>query len=197
MYSASLWAQLQYLLESSLKPNDYIYFGSYGSGATCISGLIRINEKFSEVIKNPPTVRDIMKNKVKKSIIEYEEIRYQQNTRKLVWAKVESLNSQKGYKLRYCDEGCLLSPMRGINYCPKGHKGMNTLNFPLYAKIVSIQKAFTIDDFSPLKKGYVLILGSPIVGSKIGLELRRVQVNEKDSEAPGLLNWVPIYNVNE
>lgn len=197
MYSASLWAQLQYLLESSLKPNDYIYFGSYGSGATCISGLIRINEKFSEVIKNPPTVRDIMKNKVKKSIIEYEEIRYQQNVPKLVWAKIESVNSQKGYTLRYCDEGCLLSPMQGIDYCPKGHKGMNSLNFPLYATVVSIQKPFTPDDFSPLKKGYVLIIGSPSVGSKIGLELRRVQVDEKDSEAPGLLNWVPIYNVNE
>ena len=87
--------------------------------------------------------------------------------------------------------------MRGIDYCPKGHKGMNTLNFPLNAKVVSIQKPFTPTDFSPLKKGFVLIIGSPSVGSKIGLELRRTKVDDEESEAPGLLNWIPIYNVNE
>ncbi len=197
MYSASLWAQLQYLLESSLKPNDYIYFGSYGSGATCISGLIRINERFSEIIKNSPTVRDIMRNKVKKSIIEYEAIKENTHKPSLMWAKIESLDSHLGYKLSYCDEGCLLSPIQGINYCPKGHKGRNFLNFPRKAEIKSIIKPFTPNDFSPLKKGYVLIIGNPPIGSKIGFELRRTQVNEENSEAPGLLNWIPIYNVNE
>jgi len=197
MYSASLWAQLQYLLETSIKANDFIYFGSYGSGATCISGLIKINERFAEVIQNPPTVRDMMSNKIKKTIGEYEKIKLNILKPELVWAKIHSVDSKSGYTLRYCDEGCLLSPIQGIDYCPKGHNGMNVLFFPSHAEVDSIIKPFRPKDFSPLKKGYVLILGNPPIGTKLGFELRRTKVNEETSEAPGLLNWIPIYNVYE
>ncbi|MBN2156276.1 MAG: hydroxymethylglutaryl-CoA synthase family protein [Candidatus Lokiarchaeota archaeon] len=196
MYSASLWAQLQYLLETALKPNDYVYFGSYGSGATCISGLIKINERYSEVIRNPPTVRDIMTNKVKKSIPEYEEIKYNQLKPELVWAKIQSLEDHPGYTLRYCDKGCLLSPIQGIEYCPKGHSGINTLYFPIYATLITIIKPFDQNDLSPLKDGLVLLIGKPHIGSTLEFELRRTQSNEEGSEAKGLLNWIPIYNAN-
>ncbi len=196
MYSASLWAQLQYLLESSLKPNDFIYFGSYGSGATCISGLIRINEKFTEVIQQSPTVRDIMKQKIKKSILEFEKIKLNLLKPELVWAKIESLDNRSSYTLRYCDEGCLLSPIQGIDYCPKGHTGMNTISFPSSARIKSIVKPFIPKDFSPLKAGLVLLIGKLQIGSIVQFELRRTQVNEEDSEAQGLLNWIPIYNAH-
>jgi 3-hydroxy-3-methylglutaryl CoA synthase len=195
MYSASLWAQFQYLLETSLKPNDYIYFGSYGSGATCISGLIKINEKYTEVINNPPSVRDIMEDKVKKTIGEYEEIKLNILHPLIVWGKVRTSSSQPGYKLAYCDEGCLLSPIHGIDYCPKGHSGRNLINFPTNAILECIDKPFDLRDLSPIKNGYVLIAGNPKIGANLEFELRRTSsVENKNSEARGLLNWIPIYN---
>ena len=36
MYNAAVWAQIVYILENYARTNDTIYFGSYGSGATCI-----------------------------------------------------------------------------------------------------------------------------------------------------------------
>jgi len=195
MYSASLWAQLQYLLETSLKPNDIVYFGSYGSGATCISGLIKINEGCANILQNPPTVRDIMKDKIKKSIHEYEEIKLNNSHPTLTWVKVQSTTSQPGYSLAYCDEGCLLSPIQGIDYCPKGHTGRNLLCFPNSAKLESILKPFDNQDLSPLKNGYVLMSGVPGIGAKLEFELRRTYSAEgEESETRGLLNWIPIYN---
>jgi len=47
IYSASVWAQVQYIIENSSHPGDVLYFGSYGSGATCISGLIQVAPQFS------------------------------------------------------------------------------------------------------------------------------------------------------
>ena len=79
-------------------------------------------------------------------------------------------------------------------------RGMTAPIFMFTAGIVftylfrSVKKPFSPNEFSLLKEGYVLIIGNPPIGSKIGLELRRTQVNEKGSEAPGLLNWIPIYN---
>ncbi len=195
MYSASLWAQLQYLLESSLKPNDIVYFGSYGSGATCISGLIKINEKYTEILQNPPTVRDIMRDKIKKSIQEYEEIKLNISHPTLTWVKIRSTSNLPGYSLAYCDEGCLLSPIQGIDYCPKGHSGRNLLSFPSSAKLESILKPFDNNDLSPLKNGYVLVNGEPGIGGKLEFELRRTySADEEGSETRGLLNWIPIYN---
>jgi 3-hydroxy-3-methylglutaryl CoA synthase len=195
MYSASLWAQFQYLLETSLKPNDYIYFGSYGSGATCISGLIRINEKYTGVIENSPTVRDIMKDKVKKTIGEYERIKQNISYPSMIWGKVRTASSQPGCTLAYCDEGCLLSPIQGIDYCPKGHSGRNLICFPSTAILESVEKQFNQSDLSPLKKGYVLISGNPKIGAHLEFELRRtLPMDNEISEARGLLNWIPIYN---
>jgi hypothetical protein len=138
-----------------------------------------------------------MKNKIKKSIIEYEEIKLNMHQPNLVWAKIQAIDTHLGYTLKYCDQGCLLSPIQGIDYCPKGHNGVNSLFFPNHAKVEAINKPFHPKDFSPLKEGYVLMLGNFPIGSKIGFELRRTLVNEDDSEAPGLLNWIPIYNVCE
>jgi len=194
MYSASLWVQLQYLLETGLKPNDYVYFGSYGSGATCISGLIKINEGFMEIINKSPTVRDIMKRKTKKSIPEYEDIKFNALTPELVWAKIQLSEKHHGFTLRYCDEGCLLSPIQGIDYCPKGHRGNNPLYFPSFATLKSIIKPFDHKDLKPLKEGLVLLAGKPEIGSIVEIELRRTPTNEEGSEVRGLLNWIPVYN---
>jgi 3-hydroxy-3-methylglutaryl CoA synthase len=194
MYSASLWAQLQYLLETSIKPGQFVYFGSYGSGATCISGLLKIQESYTEVISKTPTVRDIMKRKIKKSIIEYEEIKYNITKPTLMWAKVSS-TKHSGYTLTYCNEGCLLSPIQGIDYCPKGHRGRNTITFSDNVALISLYKPFDHQDFTPLRKGYVLVMGKPEKGTNLHFELRRMETKEdEDIEARGLLNWVPIYN---
>ncbi|TFG25804.1 MAG: hydroxymethylglutaryl-CoA synthase family protein, partial [Promethearchaeota archaeon] len=42
MYNAAVWSQIQYIIENYALANDTIYFGSYGSGATCISGLLKV-----------------------------------------------------------------------------------------------------------------------------------------------------------
>ncbi len=50
MYSASVWAQLYHILVSHYRIGDIIYFGSYGSGATCISGLLKICENANKFL---------------------------------------------------------------------------------------------------------------------------------------------------
>ena len=49
MYNASVWAQIIYILEEYAREDDVIYFGSYGSGATCISGLMKVNPGFKKI----------------------------------------------------------------------------------------------------------------------------------------------------
>ncbi len=50
MYNASIWAQLIYILENSARIDATIYFGSYGSGATCISGLMKVKGTFKRIV---------------------------------------------------------------------------------------------------------------------------------------------------
>jgi len=71
MYNASIWAQIIYLLENQARVYDTIYFGSYGSGATCISGLLKVQESFNEIIQKGPHINDFIKLKEKKSVQEY------------------------------------------------------------------------------------------------------------------------------
>ncbi len=54
MYNASIWAQIIYLLENQARDYDTIYFGSYGSGATCISGLLKVQDRFKEIAHKGP-----------------------------------------------------------------------------------------------------------------------------------------------
>ena len=58
MYSAAVWAQIIYIIENYARVNDTIYFGSYGSGATCISGLLKIKRKFKEIVDKGPKIND-------------------------------------------------------------------------------------------------------------------------------------------
>ena len=72
MYNAAVWSQIQYILENYAHVNDTIYFGSYGSGATCISGLLKVKPQFKNIIKYGPKINDYIKFKERKSVQEYE-----------------------------------------------------------------------------------------------------------------------------
>ncbi|MFX1589443.1 MAG: hydroxymethylglutaryl-CoA synthase family protein, partial [Promethearchaeota archaeon] len=107
MYNASVWAQIIYILEQYAHANDTIYFGSYGSGATCISGLLKVKEGFKRVVDRPPKINDFIEYKERKSVKEYELIKNGKSTPKIVLGKIveHEKNNKRGFTLHFCDEG--------------------------------------------------------------------------------------------
>ncbi|MBD3256476.1 MAG: hypothetical protein GF383_15380 [Candidatus Lokiarchaeota archaeon] len=197
MYSASVWAQIIYILENFANLDNIIYFGSYGSGATCISGLLKVQDKIKEVVNRGPKINDFIKTKIRKSVQEYELIKKGTIQPKVILGKIKEheLNNDRGFILHFCNEGCIIPNIPGIDYCPKGHSGYNEFKFPLYAvldsKPVEYMNPF---DTSYLSKGYVRIAENVKIGNSLEYEMRRVQNKyEKDYNAIGLLNWAPIY----
>ena len=57
----------RYIFEQYSRVNDTIYFGSYGSGATCISGLLKIQPHFKSIVEKGPKVSDYVKIKERRS----------------------------------------------------------------------------------------------------------------------------------
>jgi 3-hydroxy-3-methylglutaryl CoA synthase len=197
MYNAAVWAQIIYLIENHVHVNDTIYFGSYGSGATCISGLLKIQEDFKEVVKQRPYINDFIHLKKKKSVLEYELIKNGDVKPIILVGKIaeHELNNKRGFTLHLCDEGCIIPNISGLNHCPKGHSGFHKRFFPLFAKLTSepfAQKEF--DGLKYLKKGLVRVAGNVGKGNSLEYEIRRVETeNEQNFDAKGLLNWAPIY----
>ena len=199
MYNASIWAQIAYILENQAKDNDTIYFGSYGSGATCISGLLKVKPDFKEVIEHGPTINDYIDNKEKASINDYESWKSGNFKPTITLARIveHENNDNRGFMLHFCDEGCIIPNLKGLNYCPKGHSGYHTRFFPLYA-VLDTDNLINVDkiDLKYLKDDYVRVVGPVTKNSILEYEMRRVEeengINESN-EANGLLNWSPVY----
>ncbi|MHA1232547.1 MAG: hydroxymethylglutaryl-CoA synthase, partial [Candidatus Helarchaeota archaeon] len=196
MYSASLWGQIFYIIEKYAKPEDTIYFGSYGSGATCISGLLKIRPSFKRIIDRRPKVDDYINIKIRKSVQEYEHIRSGHLQTKFLVGKIteHKYNNKRGFTHTFCDYGCLIPPIKGLNYCPKGHSGFHKRFFPLLAELVSDPIEIEATDLSFLTKDLVRLQGNPQKGSLLEYELRRVELPEKDDvPVKGMIYWTPTY----
>jgi 3-hydroxy-3-methylglutaryl CoA synthase len=195
MYSASLWSQIIYLLENFSQAYDTIYFGSYGSGATCISGLLKVQEGFQKVVKKGPHIDDFIKHKIRKSVEEYEEIKRGVLRPKLYLGKIEAhkKNSQRGFTLYFCDEGCIIPNIKGINRCPQGHSGFHKKFFPLFATLKS--ELIPSDDLYKYisEDNIVLIEGEVKKNKPLEYEIRRINNQSEKSDMHGLINWSPIY----
>ncbi len=196
MYNASVWAQIIYILENFAKENDSIYFGSYGSGATCISGLLKVKYGFKDIVKKGPQINDFIRhNKERKSVEEYELIKKGTIKPDFIVGKVEEheLNDNRGFFLRFCDDGCIIPNIEGLNYCPKGHKGFHERFFPLYAKLISDPIHANSFDYSFLNKGLVRVADNVSKQSNLEYEIRRIEMGDEASIQRGYLNWAPLY----
>ena len=197
MYSASVWAQALFVLENHAKIGDTIYFGSYGSGATCISGLLKVQPDFESVLAKGPSINDFIDNKKRMSMNDYEMAKSGMLKPIIYLAEVEAheQNNKRGFTIHYCDNGCIIPGVPGLNYCPKGHSGFYTRFFPLYATLISEPKQVHINDLSFLKDNLVRIAPNAKVGNTLEYEIRRVNLeNAEICDAPGLLNWSPMYS---
>lgn len=197
MYNASLWAQILYLLENQARIYDTIYFGSYGSGATCISGLLKVQDGFNEILQKGPHINDFIDLKKRKSVQEYELIKNGTDKPKILLGYIieHEQNNKRGFTLHFCDEGCLIPNIKGLDHCPKGHSGYHKRFFPLFAKLDSDPIVQTDSNcLKYLKEGFVRVASSAKRGNALEYEIRRVENgNEEYLEAKGLLNWSPIY----
>lgn len=196
MYSASVWAQILYILETTARVGSTIYFGSYGSGATCIAGLLKVQPRFNRVVRHRPQIIDYLKIKERKSVQEYEQIKQGLLTPHISLGHIEEYkkNKAKGFTLHFCNEGCLIPHIEGLNYCPKGHSGFYTKFFPLFAVLISEPIDRNGNDLSFLKEDLVRIQGYPKRGNLLECEMRRVESTLEDqSVSNGLLNWTPTY----
>ncbi|MHA1796282.1 MAG: hydroxymethylglutaryl-CoA synthase family protein [Promethearchaeota archaeon] len=194
MYSAAIWAEFMFVVENYSNVNDTIYFGSYGSGAVALSGLLKVQPKFRTVLSNSLGISNFLSNKVQKSVEEYEELRSHEHVKdsSLMWAKL-SFSHNYGVSMRYCEEGCQLSSHQVLNYCPKGHKGNKKIFFPIIGTISEL-KQYIPGDLTPLYQGYVFTKGSLTkIGDLVEYDLRRWQNNYESHSKHGLLNWIPIY----
>ena len=196
MYNAALWSQIEYILENSVKENDTIYFGSYGSGATAIAGLLKVNKGFEKIIERSPTIKEFISYKQKKSIEEYERIKKGKVKPKRYIARVaeiEDLNEERGFTLHFCDEGCIIPNIDTLNHCPQGHSGFHERRFPLYAKLVSEPQPINSKDYSYLKDGLVRVEKGVSEEDILEYDVRRVELSNNDLVEKGLLNWSPYY----
>ena len=196
-YNASLWSQVIFLLENRARVNDTIYFGSYGSGATCISGLLKVEERFNEIVQKGPKINDFIHLKKKKSVLEYELIKNGDVKPIVLLGRIieHEQNNNRGFTLHLCDEGCIIPNIKGLNHCPKGHTGYHERFFPLFAKLTSEPVAHNNNNnLRYLNKGLVRVASNVSKGNSLEYEIRRVETeNEENFNAIGLLNWTPFY----
>ncbi|MFX0074746.1 MAG: hydroxymethylglutaryl-CoA synthase, partial [Candidatus Hermodarchaeota archaeon] len=197
MYNASIWAQIIYILENYGGADDTIYFGSYGSGATCISGLLKVKNTFKNVVGISPQINDFISDKELKTIQEYEKMKEGEFFQKTYLGKIaeHKKNNKRGFTLHFCDEGCILPNIKGLNHCPKGHSGFHKKFFPLYAVLESepIENP-NENNLEYLYNGFVRIAKNVKPGSCLEYEIRRlVNKEETNFNAIGLLNWSPMY----
>jgi 3-hydroxy-3-methylglutaryl CoA synthase len=211
MYAAALWAQLMYVLETTAKPDDLIYFGSYGSGATALSGLLKIQPGFKNVARAPLGIIEYIPYKTEISIADYETLKlnpiFEQDYSSIIWAKVQGIMELPscGFTINVCDKGCNLSQLDGLDHCPREHPGRRQLYLPLLGRIDEL-KPLIPGDLSPLCDGYVPVAKNLGLGQIVEFELRRWP-NEGGEHTPnngihgdpnqGLLNWLPVYQASQ
>lgn len=197
MYSAAIWAELMFVLETSGRAGQTIMYGSYGSGATCITGLIKIQPKFERMVKRPLGILDYLPYKQEQSIKEYELIRNETLRPLPVWGKIQTFSEWLtcGMVFDFCDHGCNLTSYSGLCHCPKGHAGKNRLFFPLIGKLIETLP-FDPTDFTPFFNGYILIDNNAKIGDIMEFHFRRwTPMGAAEHSLPGLLNWLPYYAI--
>ncbi|MBD3215607.1 MAG: hypothetical protein GF311_23555 [Candidatus Lokiarchaeota archaeon] len=195
MYSASVWGQLIYMLESVVNPNDLIYFGSYGSGATCISGMLKVMPQFKAIVDQKPRVFDYVGKKKQISIKKYEDLRNKIDTQKAYYAKIEPHPSNENFfiKMNICEGGCLVSKLDGLDYCPDGKNKTYVKNLPMYA-VVSSDPVETIDEDDLIDETIVKVFPNTKKGQLIEYTLLRAGKNDALAcSQSGYINWVPTY----
>lgn len=197
LYNASVWAQIIYILENYARVNDTIYFGSYGSGATCISGLLKVQNGFKKVVDTDPKINDFIQYKERKSVQEYETIKNGTVIPKTFLGEIvpHDKNRDRGFILHFCDNGCIIPNIPGLNRCPKGHSGFHERFFPLFA-ILKTEPIPNPDEnnLQFLSNGLVRIIGKVNKGDSLEYEIRRIEnKDETNFNAIGLLNWSPLY----
>ncbi len=224
MYSAAIWGEIMHLIEKVGKKDETIYFGSYGSGATCLSGILKIQPEYQSVLNNSLKIEDYFTDKNQISVEKYENLKRKFNqdvkpsNKKYKWGKIESLYNDREYglNLKFCERGCNLSILPDLDYCPKGHPGNEQFYFPIVGTLTEL-KNYTQFDYSPLYKGYFLIEENldgtfPQKGALMEMEMKRYDakhsfslthnINKKkektkeQKKVKGLLNWIPVYREN-
>ncbi len=196
MYTASVWAQILYILENHAQVNDTLYFGSYGSGATCISGLLKVQRGFKTIVGKRPKINDFINYKERKTVQEYENIKNNQIQPQIILGHISEFekNHHRGFTLRFCDKGCIIPDIKGLNYCPKGHSGYHERFFPLYAVLDSKAVSIDVKDLSFLANDLVRIAPNAKEGNIVECEIRRIKLIDLEKCQPeGLLNWTPLY----
>jgi len=159
--------------------------------------LLKVNNRFKTVVEKSPQINDFIKNKELKTIQEYEKIKTGEFVPKTVLGKIveHEKNNKRGFTLHFCDEGCILPNIEGLNHCPKGHSGFHTKFFPLYAVLKSEPITNPNENnLNYLYNGLVRIAGNVKEGACLEYEIRRlVNKEETNFNAIGLLNWSPLY----
>ncbi len=195
MYSASIWAQLIYMLESVVSENDLIYFGSYGSGATCISGMLKVLPSFREFKVKAPTVNDFIQNKERKSINDYEQMRKKIDATTVLYANIKPhpSNEHRFIKMSVCAEGCLVSKLEGLDFCPTGRNDSYKKMLPMYA-VVTSDPSHDFDENDVLSDSIVRISADVKKGQTVEYNLLRAGKNEPSlCVENGYINWIPTY----
>jgi 3-hydroxy-3-methylglutaryl CoA synthase len=188
-YSASLWAQLIHIIETRVKENDTIYFNSYGSGATAISGMFKMQPGFKQQVTEGPTVLDYIKKKTKIPIEHYEMYKRDLIPGFIHMGHVAPAPENNSFlNLTMCEQGCVLPTQEEIRHCPQGHAGVHDRSFP---RVGIVQ---TIDETDVEMKDHVCVdsvylIGDIKAGNKVELAIRRLKV---DADV-GLIHWYPAY----
>ncbi len=203
MYCAAIWSQIIYIVENSGHVGDIIYFGSYGSGATAISGLLKVQNGFKQIVEQGSDINKYLHLKERKSIAEYELIKkgIYSSSKEIILGKIQisHINKNRGFKIHFCDEGCIIPNLEGVNHCPKGHSGFHERYFPLYAKLISDAITIPLDNNQNyLLNGFVKLDYYAKKGDLVEYEIRRVLNPEKAfSNNKHLLNWIPVYTASK
>ena len=139
---------------------------------------------------------DYIKNKQKMSVNEYELTKQGLLKSMTYLGKIQEheKNDNRGFTLNYCDKGCIIPGIEGLNYCPKGHTGFHTKFFPFYA-VLKTEPIFAYNrNLSYLTEDLVRIAPNARKGNSLEYEIRRIETKEIEiHDTQGLLNWSPLY----
>nr|MDO8115272.1 hydroxymethylglutaryl-CoA synthase [Candidatus Sigynarchaeota archaeon] len=188
-YSASLWAQLFHLMETRVKENDTIYFTSYGSGATAISGMFKMEPGFKKLVAEGPTVLDYIRKKSRIPVEQYEMYKRDLLPAFLHTGHVLAAPENKySLDIMECDYGCILPVQSELQHCPSGHPGVHKRSFPMLGIVAKIDEV-DVEIKDHVCGDCVYLLGDVKAGNNVELSIRRLKVDENS----GLIHWYPTY----
>jgi hydroxymethylglutaryl-CoA synthase len=196
MYSASVWSQIIYYLEKYAEPDQQVYFGSYGSGATCLTGVLKVLTGFDYIVKKTPLVTDFMEEKERKTISEYEKLRENINANNYFYAEIEPHEHNNGFfiELNVCENACMISKLTGLDYCPDGRHNPQKLKNPLYG-IVKTEPVKSADMADILSNKIFRVSPETKKGQIVECNMLRAMGEKEISNCArkGFLNWFPTY----